>query len=207
MYARMRTFDKTSPLVRDLTLATLFAALTALGAQLAVRLPFSPIPITMQVLVVIGAGLVLGSRRGLVSQVLYLSAGVMGLPVFAGATGGPAVIFGPTGGYLLAFPVAAFAAGWLRERSKPGSWLVWLTASLTALALIYGGGASWLAVWLRATGAPSMQAALAGAWRLGIAPFILADLAKAILVVAIVKGSHTQLVQWVGLNKLDHHQE
>ena len=203
MYARVRTFDRISPLVRDLTLATLFAGLTALGAQLAVRLPSSPVPITFQVLPVIGAGLVLGSRRGLISQLLYLSAGMMGLPVFAGGTGGPAVIFGPTGGYLLAFPVAAFAARWLRERSKPGSWLGWLTASLIALAFIYGGGASWLTVWLRATSAPSLHAALTGAWRLGIAPFFLADLAKAILVVATVKGAHTQLIQWVGMDNLD----
>jgi len=182
MYAKVRTFDKTNPRLRDLTLATLFAVLTALGAQLAVRLPFSPVPITFQVVMVIG-------------------------PVFAGGTGGPAVIFGPTGGYLLAFPVAAFAAGWLRERAKPGSWLGWLTASLVAVALIYAAGASWLAVWLRASSVPSMQAALAGAWRLGIAPFILTDLAKAILVVATVKGAHTKLIQWVGMDNLDHQSE
>ena len=116
MYARVKTFDNISLLVRDLALATLFAALTALGAQIAVRLPFSPVPVTLQVLMVIGCGLILGSRRGLTSQLTYLAAGVLGLPVFAGGTGGPAVILGPTGGYLLAFPVAAFAAGWLSER-------------------------------------------------------------------------------------------
>jgi biotin transport system substrate-specific component len=187
-----------------MTLAAFFAALTALGAQITVRLPFSPVPITFQVMMVIGAGLALGSRRGLTSQVAYLAAGVMGLPVFAGGTGGPAVLFGPTGGYLLAFPVAAFAAGWLRERAMPTGRLGWLTASLVSLAVIYGGGASWLTVWLFATGGLSLQAALTGAWRLGVAPFILADVAKAIMAIATVRGSQHLLAQYFGTDSLDH---
>jgi biotin transport system substrate-specific component len=197
VYARVKTFDNINPLVRDLTLAALFAALTALGAQIAIRLPFSPVPVTLQVLMVIGSGLVLGSRRGLASQLTYLAVGVLGVPIFAGGTGGPAVILGPTGGYLLSFPVAAFTAGWLSERSKPGRRLGRIAASLAALILIYLGGASWLAVWLVATGAPSLPAALAGAWHLGVAPFFLADLAKAILAVVAIQGAYT-LLPWVG---------
>jgi biotin transport system substrate-specific component len=204
VYARVKTFENISPVVRDLTLTTLFAALTALGAQIAVRLPFSPVPITLQVLMVIGAGLVLGSRRGPASQLLYLTVGVVGLPVFAGGTGGPAVLLGPTGGYLVAFPAAAFAAGWLAEKSEAASWLGWLIASLAALAVIYSSGASWLAVWLWVTGASSLPTALNGAWRLGVAPFFLADLAKAILVVLTLRGARTLLTTWFEASALDH---
>lgn len=203
MYAKVRTFDSTNPLVKDLTLAALFAALTALGAQIAVRLPFSPIPITFQVLVVIGTGLALGSRRGLTSQLAYLAGGAMGLPVFAGGTSGLTVLFGPTGGYLLAFPAAAFVAGWLRERSVPASRLCWLTASVVALVVIYAGGVSWLSLWLGAFNSLSPQAALAEAWRLGVVPFVLADVAKVILAIAIAQGSQRLLSQWFGVHNLD----
>lgn len=203
MYARVRTFEDVNALVRDLTLAAVFAALTALGAQIAVRLPFSPVPITFQVLLVIGTGLVLGSRRGLTSQLVYLATGAMGLPTFAGGTGGPAVLFGPTGGYLLAFPAAAFAAGWLRERAVPSGRLCWLTASLLALALVYVGGASWLAVWLSANGAPSPQAALAEAWKLGVVPFLLADVAKVLVAIAVAQGNWSPLSQLVGTHIFD----
>lgn len=203
MYARLRTFEGTNTLVRDLTLATLFAALTALGAQIALRLPFSPVPITLQVFMVIGTGLALGSRRGLTSLLVYLAAGVTGLPVFAEGTGGPGVLFGPTGGYLLAFPVAALTAGWLSEKSIPTKWFCWITASLGALAVIYAGGASWLALWLSTTGALSLQAALSRAWQLGVAPFLLADVVKAILAVAIAQGNHRFLSLFSGIHYLD----
>jgi biotin transport system substrate-specific component len=204
LYTKEKTFDTPNLLVRDLILAMLFAALTAVSAQIAVRLPFSPVPITFQVLMVIGTGLALGSRRGLASQFAYLAAGAMGLPVFAGGTGGPAVLFGPTAGYLLAFPAAAFVAGWLRERSSPASRLCWLRASLVALAVIYAGGASWLAVWLGAANALPPQEALTRAWHLGVAPFVLADIAKAVLAITIVRGSRGPLSQWFGTSDLDH---
>ncbi len=203
MYARVRNFEDANARVRDLTLISIFAALTAVGAQIAVRLPFSPVPITFQVLMVVGTGLALGSRRGLASQLVYLAAGTMGLPIFAGGTGGPAVLFGPTGGYLLAFPAAAYAAGWLRERAMPSGRLCWLTASLVALALVYVGGASWLAVWLRATVAPSSQAALTQAWQLGVAPFLLADVAKVLVAMAVAQGNRHLLGQFFGTHNLD----
>ena len=116
MYERATTWAKTNALVSEVLVATFFATLTALGAQIAVRLPFSPVPATLQVLMVIVTGLALGSRRGFTSMVAYLTAGALGLPVFAGGNGGLVYLFGPTGGYLLAFPVAAFVAGRVSER-------------------------------------------------------------------------------------------
>lgn len=142
-----------------------FALLTALSAKVALPLPGTPIPFTFQPMVVLMAGAVLGWRMGMLSQVLYLGAGLVGLPVFA-AGGGALYLLGPTGGYLMAYPAAAAVAG-LAAHGARG-----VLALLAALAVIYAGGVSWLAV----TG----EASLALAW--GLRPFILADLVKVVLV-------------------------
>ncbi|MCK7520788.1 MAG: biotin transporter BioY [Ignavibacteriales bacterium] len=98
---------------------TAFAIITALSAQVAI--PAKPVPFTLQTLVVLLSGAFLGSRNGAYSQFLYLSMGIIGLPVFAQIPDAPlgfARIFRPTGGYLLAFPIAAFLVGFLIERRK-----------------------------------------------------------------------------------------
>lgn len=97
----------------------LFAVLTVLSAQIAI--PTKPIPFTLQTFLVLLSGAFLGSRDGAYSQLLYLGLGVIGLPVFAQVPDAPlgiARIFGPTGGYLLAFPAAAFLVGFLIEHGK-----------------------------------------------------------------------------------------
>jgi hypothetical protein len=88
-----------------------FVGFTALAAQFAVRLPYTPVPVTMQTLFVLLAGIVLGPRDGFYAMIAYIAIGVAGAPVFAGLTFGPVVLFGPTGGYLVAFPAAALLAG------------------------------------------------------------------------------------------------
>src|SRR5688500_4177696 len=90
-----------------------FALLTALGAYAAVPLPFTPVPVSLQTLFVTLAGVLLGPTLGAASQITYLVAGAMGAPVFAGAGAGLPHLFGPTGGYLIAFPVAAYLSGQL----------------------------------------------------------------------------------------------
>jgi biotin transport system substrate-specific component len=89
----------------------LMAALAAVGAQIAIPLPFSPVPFTLQVPAVILSGLLLGSRHGALSQIVYLLLGAAGAPVFAQFSGGFAHLVGPTGGYLLSYPLAAAVAG------------------------------------------------------------------------------------------------
>ncbi|HUN65571.1 MAG TPA: biotin transporter BioY [Bacteroidota bacterium] len=89
----------------------LFAALTAVGAQ--IEIPHVPVPFTLQTFFVLLAGAILGPRRGAASQVLYLLCGASGLPVFSGFSGGLLRLIGPTGGYLLAFPFAAYLGGFL----------------------------------------------------------------------------------------------
>lgn len=151
-----------------------FALLTAVGARFAVPLPGTVVPMTLQPVAVLLAGAVLGSRGGAASQVAYLAAGAAGLPVFA-AGGGLAYLLGPTGGYLLAFPVAAAVAGLASspERGWFGSAL-WLAA---ALGVIHLGGLAWLAI----IGGEALVAST------GVRPFLLGDALKVILVLAIAR--------------------
>jgi biotin transport system substrate-specific component len=100
-----------SSITAQLTWITIFAGLTAIGAQ--IEIPHTPVPYTLQTLFVLLAGAFLGKRNGMVSQAMYLLAGIAGVPVFSGFGFGAARLIGPTGGYLMAFPVAAFVVGYL----------------------------------------------------------------------------------------------
>ncbi|OYV73442.1 MAG: hypothetical protein B7Z72_02510 [Gemmatimonadetes bacterium 21-71-4] len=149
-------------------LAAAGAALVALAAQVAVPLPGTPVPMTLQPLAVLLVGGLLGPGLGSASLVLYLAAGATGFPVFTplGAPG-LARLFGPTGGYLLAFPVAAALVGWTAAR-RPG-WLGLVAGPLLGMVVIHAGG---LAQLTALTG--SARAALAA----GVIPFALGDLLK-----------------------------
>jgi biotin transport system substrate-specific component len=106
-----------------------FAGLTALGGQ--IEIPHVPVPYTLQTFCVLLAGAFLGKRNGAISQLLYLAAGIAGLPVFAQFGFGAAKLLGPTGGYLLAFPIAAFVIGYILENHKNFLWsLVAMTGGL-----------------------------------------------------------------------------
>ena len=161
----------------------LFAALTALTARIAIPLPFTPVPITLQVLAVLLSGLVLGARSGAASQIAYLVAILAGLPLTASGIGGPAAFLGPTGGYLLAFAPAAFVAGLAVETRSPVIRL--LVNSLAGVLVIYLGGTAWLAVWLGGN--------VSRAWQLGVAPFVLVDLVKAIVAAALARSGRSIL--------------
>ena len=147
--------------------AALFASLIAASAFLAI--PLGPVPFTLQVLVVLLAGLVLGPRGGALAVGAYLVLGLVA-PVYAGGTSGLATLFGPTGGYLWGFVLGAFLAGSVARRTGTG--LIGLTvAALAGLAPIYLLGTVWLALQLD-LGAGAAIAA-------GALPFVAADLVKA----------------------------
>jgi biotin transport system substrate-specific component len=146
-----------------------FVGFTALAAQMAVRLPYTPVPVTMQTLFVLLAGITLGPRDGFYAMAAYIGIGLAGAPVFAGMTFGPAVLFGPTGGYLLAFPAAAMLAGAV-TRSSGGSKTAVLLASLAGSATILLTGTAYL--WLLS------GQSLSGVLAMAVVPFILADLVK-----------------------------
>jgi len=144
----------------------------AIAAQIAVPLPHSPVPLTMQPLAVLLVGVVLGSWRGAAAAALYLMEGLGGLPVFAQGHGGVFwLTAGPTAGYLLSYPFAAFVAGWVSERGWGSTIARSIAGMLAALAVIYVGGWSWLAA---LTGTKA-------AFAMGIAPFLIADIIKVAL--------------------------
>jgi biotin transport system substrate-specific component len=144
----------------------------------------------MQPMVVLMAGLALGPRLGMASQVLYLAAGFAGFPVFALSATlpmGAARLLGPTGGYLMAYPAAAFVAGWLATRGFDRRYVTSVLAMLAGLAIIYACGVAWLGLFARSaegTSAIGMQAALAG----GLYPFVLPDLVKVLAAAGVMPG-------------------
>ncbi|MEO8033911.1 MAG: biotin transporter BioY [Acidobacteriota bacterium] len=142
--------------------------LVAIAAQVAVPIPFSPVPLTLQPLAVLLVGVALGSTRGSAALVLYLLEGASGLPVFSQGHGGALWLTMPTAGYLYAYPFAAFVAGWFSERGWGNSTLRAVSGMLVALAVIYAGGWSWL----------SIVAGPRAAFTMGVAPFVIADIVK-----------------------------
>ena len=161
-----------------------FAIATAVSAKIQVTLPGTPVPFTFQPLLVLLAGGLIGARAGAASQALYLTLGVIGVPVFAFG-GGAAYLLGPTGGYLLAYPLAAAAVGAL---VRPGIARV-LLAMLAGLAIIYAGGVAWLATLF---GVSSVLA-------LGLMPFIAADLVKVALGAVVVNRAREGSLSLFGL--------
>jgi biotin transport system substrate-specific component len=131
----LHTGQKRSVLV-DLLLVGGFALLTGVGAQ--IEIPHQPVPYTLQTMFVLLSGALLGKRNGALSQLCYLAAGVAGLPVFSGMGFGLARILGPTGGYLLAFPAAAFTVGYLRGEGK--SFVRTIVAMAAGLFVIFSLG-------------------------------------------------------------------
>lgn len=121
-----------------------FALLTAVGGQIAVPLGVTPVPMTLQTLFVLLAGALLGPVAGASSQLLYLALGVAGAPVFAMGGAGFPWIFGPTGGYLMAFPMAAALTGWIAGRE--GQVLRTIAGFVAGTVVIFVLGAAWLSV-------------------------------------------------------------
>jgi biotin transport system substrate-specific component len=156
--------------------------LTAIAAQVSVPLPFTPVPFTLQPMVVLLGGAALGARLGATSQALYLLLGAAGLPIFAASPilpQGAARLLGPTGGFLLAYPLAAFVAGWLAERRFDRQYLTSLGAMAAGLVVVFAGGLGWLAFGPTALG-------VAGAVQTALVPFLLADVVKLCLAAGIL---------------------
>ena len=151
--------------------ASLFVALCA---RISVPLPFTPVPLTLQNFGVLAVGLTLGSRRGFAALLLYLAEGASGLPVFS-MGGGVAHFVGPTGGFLLTYPLVAFVAGWLYENTSRGfvgaAW-----ASVVAELVLFAGGLSWLAVYTHS---------ISLAFEYGLYWFVFAEVIKTMMAAAV----------------------
>ncbi len=156
------------------------ALIVALSAQIALPLPFSPVPMTLQGFAVIVVGGLFGAAAGAGALLLYLVAGIFGVPVFAMGGSGLARVLGPTGGYLLAFPVAAIVAGAVGKRGAP---LRCFLAALVAMMVIHLGG--WAQLAIVSGGA---KAAI-----LGVTPFLLQDSLKVVLAAVVLWWAHHAL--------------
>jgi biotin transport system substrate-specific component len=163
----------TSRALRRTIGVAVFAMATAFGAKVAIPLPGTPVPFTLQLVCVLLAGAVLGAGLGAISQAVYLAAGALGAPVFA-AGGGLAYLLGPTAGYLLAFPAAAWVVGATAGRAAGTPRL--LVGLIAGALLIQFGGAAWLA---------ATTGDLGRAIAVGVGPFLLLAVPKVALVLLI----------------------
>ena len=174
------------PWRRDLLLLILGTVFLWLTAQITISLPFTPVPITGQTLGVMWVGATYGARLGFLTVIGYLILGTAGVPVFSAGDAGLDQILGPTGGYLLAFPLAAATIGSLVERfgvdrRSPQLFLSLLLCSL----IVFLTGATWLGVWLRNAGRFEGIGALLQA---GVLPFLPGDLIKSGITSLLLPG-------------------
>jgi biotin transport system substrate-specific component len=171
-------------LVWNLGLVLAGSLLVAASARIAMPLPFTPVPVSMQTFAVLLVGALLGPTRGVAAIVAYLLEGAAGLPVFVGG-GGVHLLFGPTGGYLLAFVPAAGLVGFLARRGWDRSFVATSVAMAIGTAIILLAGTAWLAVMLG-----SVPAAVTG----GLLPFLPGAAFKIALAAAVLPAAW----RWLG---------
>ena len=155
----------------------------ALAAHIAFPLPFTPVPFTLQPLAVLGVGLFLGPVDGTLAMIAYLGEGAAGLPVFTPTlAGGLAQLLGPTGGFLMAYPLVALTSGWLSRnlRARMGSFAAATFACSVATVLLFFCGAGWLAYLAHL--APAMV------WKVAVAPFLPGEAVKVLAISGIYRA-------------------
>ncbi len=161
--------------IRSTVFISLFTALTAVGAYLAV--PVGPVPIVLQNFFVLLAGVLLGKKRGFAVVTTYLFLGAAGLPVFHSGTGGFGVISGPTGGYLLGYLPAVYVTGYIAEQGRSLGFT--FTALLAGALVVYIIGIPWLKIVMKLTWIKAFSA--------GFIPFIIGDALKIAVAIPIIK--------------------
>ncbi len=162
-----------------------FTILTALGAFVWIPLPFTPVPITLQTFFVLLGGATLGRKLGTLSQLLYLGLGGLGLPIFAGISGGLSRLVGPTGGYFIGFVLAAYLVGRMAEKKKSNLLSLMLIMGL-GQGVILSLGTLWLACVLRI--------GIVQALYLGLIPFLPGDTLKLMGAASICYGMQSKLI-------------
>jgi len=178
------SYSTHTPELRMMVFASLFAALTVAGAYIQIPIPFSPVPVTLQVFFVLLAGSTLKSKWGGLSMIVYTLLGIAGLPVFAGGSSGMGVLLGPTGGYIFGFILAAYIIGKLSEKvenaDKSGLFINALNMSAGVL-VVYACG--FIQLMLVAEIGPGTALAL------GVIPFLPGEIVKT-AVAAYIASTH-----------------
>jgi biotin transport system substrate-specific component len=172
-----RPMDRGMEWARQAAIVITASLFVALCARVTVPLPFTPVPLTLQNFGVLTVGLLLGSRRGFAALTLYLVEGAFGLPVFSPAILGSGIthLVGPTGGFLMAYPLAAFIAGYIYEHtSRRFAWAV--LSAVAAELVLFAGGLSWLAV---------LTHSVSLALRYGLYWFVFAEIIKVLMAAAV----------------------
>jgi biotin transport system substrate-specific component len=164
--------------VRDVVVVVLGAALTGLAAQVSFHIPGTPVPVTGQTFAVLLTGAALGFGRAALSMILYLAAGLVGMPWYAGGAHG---YVGATFGYVVAFVVAAAVVGYLAERGGDRSLPRSLASMVVGTALIYLIGATWLAI--------NVHVGAGTAFDLGVRPFLLGDSLKLLVAAGLLPSA------------------
>ncbi len=180
----LRTLPQTRDQSRMYRLAgiAVFTVLTIIAAR--VSIPLNPVPFTLQPLAVVLSGMVLGWRDGLLSQALYVALIAAGLPLDAKGIGSAALV-GPTAGFLIGFIGAAGVAGWLAELGSKHLWQRW-SAGIVGMIVIYAVG---IVVLKAVTGMDWFKA-----WSVGVAPFIVPDLVKALIAAGLTEGGRRLMI-------------
>lgn len=164
------------PVVTDIMLSFVGATVIVLATQIAVELPFTPVPITGQTFGVLVVAMLLGRERGVAAVAMYLVAGVLGAPVFANFASITAIV-GPTSGYLLGFLPMAYLAGWLAQKGWTLSYVGAITTGLLAHTVVLCLGTLVLAAFV----------GVSNAWEMGVAPFLVGDVVKSVAAAVIVR--------------------
>ena len=162
-----------------MTETALMSAVLCIVAPFAIPVPISPVPISLATFVVYLTAALLGAKKGTISVFVYLLLGMAGLPVFSGFSGGMGVLIGPTGGYLLGYPVCAAIVGWLTERKKDGK-VAWnILAMILGTVACYGFGTAWFLESMEDT------YTLAQALVVCVVPYLIFDVIKIIVAAAV----------------------
>jgi|ERR1035441_5215031 biotin transport system substrate-specific component len=179
-----RSTDRGKEWTKQAAIVITASLFVALCARVTVPLPFTPVPLTLQNFGVLAVGLLLGSRRGFAALSLYLIEGAFGMPVFSPSIlgGGIAQILGPTGGFLMAYPLVAFVAGWIYEHTAQRFGWAALSA-MAAEVVLFAGGISWLAV---------LTHSVSLAIRYGLYWFVFAEVIKVLMAAALAARWHQQ---------------
>ena len=164
--------------VRNAILVMGLTGFTALAAQVAIPLPFTPVPLTLQTFAVLAGAAALGAERAVIAQVLYIALAVAGVPVLAGGASGHEVVVGATGGYLIGFVLASYVVGRISSNGASTKSGKTALAFLAGSVLIYALGAPWLAF----TTGNTITWAIVN----GVVPFLVGDLIKAVAAGAVL---------------------